>query len=1159
MIAMSQHSTPAHLLFCLRLFLCGALFLSVLNCPEGHAQAPESVAAPPPLTLEQIESKIQSLESATDQNASRNELLVLYRLARERLQNAQDSEAKANGFRQLVASAPAATERVRREIENWAPTRPSAAAMNVSEQTSLPALEQRLAEEQRQLAQWNKKLLELEQQLSLLQTRPAAARQELADARKRHEAIELELAAPTPADELPEPSTARRTALEARRWARAAQITMLEEEALSYAVRSQLYDAQRDLLRREISQAELRGEILEVLVNQVREAEAKGVQAVAERAEQAAAGKHPVIQRLAAENAALAKELAAITARLADIDAEQTAAERKANEIEQDFESAKRKLALAGLSETLGQMLRRERRELPDARLYDKLLAQRRKELAELGLAKLRIEEQALDEPQRVVDQLLEEQVEVTLSAEQREQIRNQALALLTDRQGLLERLDRSHFGALRALSDLDVTQQRVLSDAQTYAAYLDERLLWIPSLPPVGPATAGKFFSSLRWFLNPEHWLDAIWALARGIGTAPVLIIALPIPVVLLRMRRRFGRTLEELGAQVVKPISDRFEFTVKALLLTLLLAVPWPLLMALVGWALQVRQEAPDFAKAVGAGLVHTALPFFIIRSFITLCRDNGVAAAHFNWHERVRKLWRRHLSWLLVVLVPALFITFMVESQGEIVRRESLGRVAFVIAMTAVAVVFQSTLRPRGGVAEQHLAKHPRGWLSRLRFLWYPAAVAAPLALVVLALAGYYDTALQLRKECIDTLRLIVAAFIVKEVLLRWVVVARRRIAIAKAKERRAAAAAAAQTQTASAIASGEALPAALDTPEVSLATIDAQTRDLLQTLIGLSVVVGLWLIWVNVFPALAILDQVNLWQHTVEVEGQAESQPITLFDLVLAAGLILVTVGAARNLPGVLEIALLQRLSLEAGTRYAVTAVTRYAITGIGILIVFNAIGGSWSQVQWLVAALGVGLGFGLQEIFGNFVSGLIILFERPVRIGDTVTVGDVTGTVSRIRIRATTITDWDRKELVIPNKTFVTDRLINWTLSDPITRVTIKVGVAYGSDTGLTHRVLLEVAKANPLVLEEPPPAVLFLGFGESSLDFEVRIFARELADRLPLIHEMHMAIEEALRKYSIEIPFPQRDIHVRSGVFGPVTGPADGERPHRMASARPSR
>jgi potassium efflux system protein len=257
---------------------------------------------------------------------------------------------------------------------------------------------------------------------------------------------------------------------------------------------------------------------------------------------------------------------------------------------------------------------------------------------------------------------------------------------------------------------------------------------------------------------------------------------------------------------------------------------------------------------------------------------------------------------------------------------------------------------------------------------------------------------------------------------------------------------------------------------------------------------------------------------------------------LTTLVWALAVGLIVAAAARNLPGVLEIAVLQRLPIGFGSRYAITKIAQYLIVAIGIVVIFSTIGVAWSHLQWLVAALGVGLGFGLQEIFANFMSGLIMLFERPVRIGDTVTIGDLSGTVSRMRMRATTITDWDNKEIIVPNKMFITDRLINWTLSDPITRVIIPVGIAYGSDTNLAYRVICETAEQNPIVLEEPQYQVFFLGFGESSLNFELRVFVRDLGDRLRVRHELHMAINKAFAENDIEIPFPQRDLHVRSWV-----------------------
>jgi potassium efflux system protein len=195
---------------------------------------------------------------------------------------------------------------------------------------------------------------------------------------------------------------------------------------------------------------------------------------------------------------------------------------------------------------------------------------------------------------------------------------------------------------------------------------------------------------------------------------------------------------------------------------------------------------------------------------------------------------------------------------------------------------------------------------------------------------------------------------------------------------------------------------------------------------------------------------------------------------------------------------------------------------------------QTIGMRWSSVQWLVAAMTVGLGFGLQEIFANLVSGLIILFEQPIRLGDLVTVGGLTGKVTRMQIRATTITDFDRRELVVPNKKFITDDVINWTLTDPITRVVIPIGVAYGSDTKLTHNTLLGVAEKHPLVLREPAATAVFTGFGDSTLNFELRFYLGSRDVYGQVLHEMNTTIDEEFRQANLEIAFPQQDIHIRS-------------------------
>ena len=282
------------------------------------------------------------------------------------------------------------------------------------------------------------------------------------------------------------------------------------------------------------------------------------------------------------------------------------------------------------------------------------------------------------------------------------------------------------------------------------------------------------------------------------------------------------------------------------------------------------------------------------------------------------------------------------------------------------------------------------------------------------------------------------------------------------------------------------------------ERDLATINIQTRRLIEYALAAACALVMWCAWIDVLPALGNLNA-KVWTTTVNV---IEEQPlpdgrkqvhnfdtlreITLADLGLAAIILATTMIAAKNIPGLLEMAVLQHLPFDAGARYAVATVFRYAIFLIGVLLCCSTLGVSWAKVQWFVAAMGVGLGFGLQEIFANFVSGLIILLERPIRVRDVVTLDNVTGVVSRIRMRATTITDPDRKEMIIPNKEFITGRVLNWTLTDPVNRVVINVGIAYGSDTQRVGEILLKVAQDHPSVLDDPPPRVTLDSFGDSA-------------------------------------------------------------------------
>ena len=330
-------------------------------------------------------------------------------------------------------------------------------------------------------------------------------------------------------------------------------------------------------------------------------------------------------------------------------------------------------------------------------------------------------------------------------------------------------------------------------------------------------------------------------------------------------------------------------------------------------------------------------------------------------------------------------------------------------------------------------------------------------------------------------------------------------------------------------------------------IDIVKVDLQSQATIRIVTVVGVAVTLWFIWVDVVPALNILQQVRLWDTVGQVEVQNVAadgtvkraieeriQSITLANLVLALSVLVVSALAVRNLPGLIEIGLLQRLKMPKGERYATLAVVRYAIIGLGIVLAFQAIGIGWAKVQWLIAALSVGVGFGMQEIIANFISGLILLFERPIRVGDIVTVGGTSGTVAQIRIRATTITDFNNKDYIVPNKEFITGHLLNWSLSSPSIRVVVPVGVAYGTDLARAVKLLLDAALQHPKVLREPAPAAQCTGFGDSAVNIELRCFSQDIESANPINHDLHLRIHADFAAAGIEIPFPQRDVRMRT-------------------------
>jgi small-conductance mechanosensitive channel len=223
-----------------------------------------------------------------------------------------------------------------------------------------------------------------------------------------------------------------------------------------------------------------------------------------------------------------------------------------------------------------------------------------------------------------------------------------------------------------------------------------------------------------------------------------------------------------------------------------------------------------------------------------------------------------------------------------------------------------------------------------------------------------------------------------------------------------------------------------------------------------------------------------------------------------------------------------------MELPRGVANSVSTLSYYAIVLLGLMFALAAAGFQMSQFAIVFGALGVGIGFGLQNIVNNFVSGLILMFERPIQPGDTVEITGTSGTVRDIGMRATTLKTFEGADVVIPNGTLLSEKLINWTMSDMNRRVDVDVGVAYGSDPRQVAKLLTDVTVACEGIAGQPAPAVIFKGFGASSLDFNIRAWTRNFGDWVAIRSELAMRVHEALVAADIAIPYPQHDIHIRS-------------------------
>jgi potassium efflux system protein len=694
----------------------------------------------------------------------------------------------------------------------------------------------------------------------------------------------------------------------------------------------------------------------------------------------------------------------------------------------------------------------------------------------------------------------------------------------------ILKQLTDSYDKLIVALSKLQTSKTQYMLEVNSARTFLQQQQLWSRSNVPLWQHLTS--FERDVWFGDQRPFIERFEQLTKEQLISIGLLVAF-YSVTLFVLYVRFSKRAISRRLEYQKifghPLKDKFRFTLILSLMASLRAIALPLWFGMTAyivhwlWPISSSEEIKTITFTAMTGL-------FVVEVMFSLSSPKGVLDLHLSWPSYICEYLNagaKRVRWPLIILLVAIYAAELAAGSKE----AEISRVLFLVLIGSMLAVYHSLLR------KQHLpSTFPSPFNQGLTLFIIRAVVLGSfVGILAMAIVGLYVASWVLLIYQQLTIFVILGGLFIYQLAERFLKLEHRQLTYQRLLERREELIAQQQEQADEPPELAELRESMPDVEERALDSeqVSEQSITLLRGLSLIGLVIALLTLWSSALEMTSQLNNVVVWQVSETTEAGARLVDITIQSLIYAVITLLVTMVGVRNLPGVLELLILRRLDLAPGSGYAITTLLRYLILVGGVLTVFAMLGFQWSRLQWLVAAFGVGLGFGLQEIFANFISGLILLFERPIRIGDIVTINELSGTVSKIQTRATTIIDWDNKEIVVPNKVFITEKLINWSLTDPVTRVVIPIGVAYGTDVEKVESLLYQIASDNPLVLEDPSPYVVFLAFGASSLDFELRVHITAIEHRLSTIHLINKNIDKLFRENNIEIAFPQMDIHVR--------------------------
>ena len=689
---------------------------------------------------------------------------------------------------------------------------------------------------------------------------------------------------------------------------------------------------------------------------------------------------------------------------------------------------------------------------------------------------------------------------------------------ILKERQKLLDEIIKSLNSQLNLSITIENNQRQALAIGDALQRKLQQQSFWVNSNNPIDfawlkafPALAFAEVGVLTDYVGIENVQPNL--LSTVLFTSIFLLIALLINWKKSAIKDR----LASLASRVNTLTNDSHWLTPEAMFWTILLALPSTLIFFTAYNAIGFLFFNDPIA--IGRWGVRVTLYWWFFATMLSLLRPNGLAFRHFGMPQESNRIFQRIIKqsiWIVGLLLVS-SIPSQIDEIGYL--NDAIGQVMSIIALALCLFVVRPLLNR--AIREYQKAKKEEGTtntsISLFRLLRL-ILVIVPISLIILIILGYYYTAVYLITHLLNSYFVILLWVFGRYFAYRFVAISARRLAYRRLQDKR-------RKLREQVLENGT-----KEDETIKLSVVNQQIYRVTDLIGWVVLFVSLYVIWSDLISVAYYLDGVILWESN---EGnQVES--VTLLNLMRASLYVVITYVLIKNITGILEVTVFSKIPLSKGTPQTIITMLTYVIVTFGSVSAFSALGISWTKIQWIFTALSVGLGFGVREIFGSFVSGSILLFERPIRVGDKVTVGQYTGIITKIRLRSTTLLNSDHMEVVLPNQAFVTDRFINWTLNNTITRLQIFFKVSYDTDLDLMQRLLLQAVNEAPKVLSEPKVEINMLHFGDNALEHELLVFVGELGDRIETMNFLQYRINQLFRENGIRFALNQLDVHLHS-------------------------